>query len=191
MRAGYREKIVGAAGRSSRRSQPGQRATTVHYDETKVTLADMERVVDECGLTCHGESLPLHHGGHAVHSRTAVEKHDHAAMEHAGHEMDQDAGGAAHGGRAGMTMDDMARDMRNRFLASLLLTIPVFLYLPLFTRFFNIQLPRPFGLSEAVIGFILTTPIVLYGARPFGSARQSSSDGSGEYRPEWIGGTRG
>jgi len=37
----------------------------------------------------------------------------------------------------------------------------------LFTRFFGLELPLPFGLSEAVIGFVLTTPIVLYGARPF------------------------
>ena len=66
-----------------------------------------------------------------------------------------------------MTMDDMARDMRNRFFVSLILTIPVFLYSPLFTRFFGIHLPTPFGISEELLGFILTTPIVFYGAKPF------------------------
>ncbi len=156
--------------------------TTVHYDEAQVTIADLQQIVDDCGLTCHGESLPLHHGGHVVHSQTAVNTqstmtdndhaaHDHAAMEHAGHEKAHDAGSAmdhsAHGGHAGMTMDDMTRDMRNRFLVSLVLTIPVFLYSPLFTRFFGLELSLPFGLSEVVIGFVLTTPIVLYGARPF------------------------
>jgi Cu2+-exporting ATPase len=66
-----------------------------------------------------------------------------------------------------MTMDDMARDMRNRFFVSFILTIPVFLYSPLFTRFFGIHLPTPFGISEELLGFILTTPIVFYGAKPF------------------------
>jgi len=163
---GIEKKLSALPGVHHAQSNAVNGATTVHYDETQVTMADLNKVVNDCGLTCQGESLPLHHGGHVVHSGTAV-----AHEKHAAHEGREEMGGAmdhsAHGGRAGMTMTDMARDMRNRFLISLLLTIPVFLYSPLFTRFFNINLPLPFGLSAAVIGFVLTTPIVLYGARPF------------------------
>jgi Cu2+-exporting ATPase len=70
-------------------------------------------------------------------------------------------------GHAGMTMDDMARDMRNRFLVSLVLTIPIFLYSPLFTRLFDIDLPLPFGVRPEVLAFVLTTVVVVYGAKPF------------------------
>ena len=152
--------------------------TTVHYDEQSVTLADMEAVIDDCGLRCHGESLPLHYGGHVVHSKPAEAEQDHAAMEHAagehaGHEIARDHAPAeamdhsAHGGHAGMTMADMARDMRNRFLVSLVLTIPIFLYSPLFTRLFDIHLPLPFDLRPEVLAFILTTVVVGYGGKPF------------------------
>jgi len=70
-----------------------------------------------------------------------------------------------HGG--GMGMEGMARDMRNRFLVSFLIAIPVFLYSPLFTDYFNVQLPLPFGLSNEVLSFLLTTPAVVYGGWVF------------------------
>src|SRR3972149_4813885 len=62
----------------------------------------------------------------------------------------------------GMNMEGMVRDMRNRFYVTFLLAIPVFLYSPLFTQYFKIQLPLPFGLSNEVISFLLATPAVLY-----------------------------
>jgi Cu2+-exporting ATPase len=161
--------------------------TTVHYDEQSATLANLEAVIDDCGLRCHGESLPLHYGGQMVHSRPATMEH--ASHEMAGHEMathemaDHEKAGhgkahdhgpaeamedhSAHGGHAGMTMADMARDMRNRFLVSLVLTIPIFLYSPLFTRLFDIDLPLPFGMRPEVLAFILTTVVVVYGGKPF------------------------
>jgi P-type Cu2+ transporter len=46
--------------------------------------------------------------------------HDHAAVERA-----DDAHGRGHGGHAGMSMDSMVRDMRNRFLVALVFTIPI------------------------------------------------------------------
>ncbi|MFQ5401310.1 MAG: heavy metal translocating P-type ATPase [Anaerolineae bacterium] len=141
--------------------------TAVHYDDTQTSIPDMEKIIADCGLACHGEALPLHHGGHTVHSRPAMAHDEHAVHEIAHEEMGEAMDHAAHGGHAGMTMADMARDMRRRFFISLILTIPVFLYSPLFTRFFNIHLPLPFGMSEELLGFVLTTPIVLYGARPF------------------------
>jgi Cu2+-exporting ATPase len=97
------------------------------------------------------------------------------AEEHAGHDMaamGAEAGEMAamahemgHGGS--MTMEGMVRDMRNRFLVSLILAIPVFLYSPLFTVTFGVQLPLPFGLSNETLSFLLTTPAVLYGGWVF------------------------
>ena len=47
-------------------------------------------------------------------------------------EMAQMAHGMGHGG--GMTMDEMVRDMRNRFIVAFILAIPIFLYSPLGDR---------------------------------------------------------
>lgn len=169
---GIEQKLMALPGVHHAQSNPVNGTTTVHYDETKVQLADLQKGVDDCGLACHGESLPLHHGGQVVHSQPAETHHDHAAMpqDKAGQATDDMAGAmdhAAHGGHTGMTMADMARDMRNRFLVSLVLTIPVFLFSHLATQILGLHLPLPFGLSDKLLGFILTTPVVLYGAQPF------------------------
>lgn len=79
-------------------------------------------------------------------------------METMAHEMD-------HGG--GMSMEGMVRDMRNRFFVAFIIAIPVFLYSPLFTDYFKIQLPLPFGFSNEVLSFLFATPAVLYGGWVF------------------------
>jgi len=52
----------------------------------------------------------------------------------------------------------MEKDMRDRFLWSLLFTIPIILYSPIFTGLFKIQLPTPIPINWLLL--ILTTPIV-------------------------------
>ena len=101
---------------------------------------------------------------HAAHEIITHEEMDHDAHESDTHaEMDH----TAHGGHAGMTMEDMARDMRNRFFLSFLLTIPIFLYSPLASEIFGLVLPVPFGLDVKVWSFLLATPVVIWGAWPF------------------------
>ncbi|MEN4098384.1 MAG: copper-translocating P-type ATPase [Anaerolineaceae bacterium] len=91
---------------------------------------------------------------------------------HASHEMAAEGGGMAamahemgHG--AGMSMEGMLQDMRNRFLVTFALAIPVFLYSPHFSDTFGIQLPLPFGLANQVLSFMLATPAVFYGGWVF------------------------
>jgi len=79
-------------------------------------------------------------------------------MEAMTHEM-------GHGG--GKDMKGMVHDMRNRFFVVFIIAIPVFLYSPLFTSYFKIQLPLPFGLTNEVLSFLLATPAVLYGGWVF------------------------
>lgn len=89
-------------------------------------------------------------------------------------------GGPSHGGHGGggghdhasMMADPrmaaaMERDMRNRFLVSLILTIPVILYSDLGDAIFGSTPPAPFGLSVQWMGLILSTPVVLYGGWVF------------------------
>ncbi len=155
---------------------------TVHYDESEVSLAQLQAAVADCGYVCAGEALPEHmqHAGHVEHAGHAaampMDAGAHAAhampaaapVEHVGHVA---AGPAedhtAHGGRPGMTAVEMERDMRNRFFVSLVLTVPVFLFSHLATQILGLHIPLPFGIDDKVFGFILTTPVVLYGAWPF------------------------
>lgn len=52
----------------------------------------------------------------------------------------------------------MEKDMKDRFLWSLLFTIPIILYSPIFTGLFKIQLPTPIPINWLLL--ILTTPVV-------------------------------
>ncbi len=114
---------------------------------------------------------PGHHmpaaktGEHAGHAMPAAKPAK--VDEHAGHDMGEMAAMAHEMGHGGMNMESMVRDMRNRFLVTFIIAIPVFLYSPLFTEVFKIQLPLPFGLSNQVLSFLLATPAVLYGGWVF------------------------
>ncbi len=65
---------------------------------------------------------------------------------------------------AAMTSPQMAKqmeaDMRRRFLISLVLSIPIFLYSPVGINFFGLDLPAPIPINWLLL--ILTTPIVFW-----------------------------
>jgi Cu2+-exporting ATPase len=112
------------------------------------------------------------HTDHLAHAPTRPNQDEHAghaapAQQHDGH----------HGMNHDMSDPTMAaameRDMRNRFLVSLVLTIPAVLYSPLGTEFLGVRLPTgPF--STNWILFALTTPVVLWGGWIFLSGAVSA-----------------
>ena len=61
----------------------------------------------------------------------------------------------------------MERDMRNRFLVSLLLTIPVILYSELGAKIFGGTPWAPFGVGMQWMGLVFATPVVIYGGWVF------------------------
>ena len=160
-------------------------SVTVQFDPTVVAETEIRRVIEACGFHCRGEVVPAHlcarepgvapapskqgpahpaHGDHAEHAGHAMST-AHAAgaapsgeMAHMAHEM-------GHG--AGMTMEEMVRDMRNRFWVTFVLGIVVTLYSPMGTEVFGLRLTPPFGWSNAVLMFLLTTPAVLWGGQMF------------------------
>jgi Cu2+-exporting ATPase len=85
------------------------------------------------------------HGGEAAH-QTSDMMHD---MGHA----------------PGMSMQDMANDMRNRFLVALLFAIPVFLYSPMGKMFGDFA--TPFGMDRNLFLFIAATGAIAYPGWPF------------------------
>lgn len=166
---------------------------TVGYDEAVISEAEIRNLIEECGYHCRGEVLPRHicavepgavdehaghvmHGEHAGHTLPATHAAHAMPAEHEGHAMPGEekavSGEMAHmahemGHGAGMSMEEMVRDMRNRFVVTFVLAIPVFLYSPLATDVFDINLPVPLGLPADILLFILSTPAVLWGGQMF------------------------
>ena len=155
---------------------------TVSYDEAALTADDVRALIERFGCSCGGEVVPCHlcrDEQPAVIGSTVPHGAPHAPSdEHAGHamaapaagapvqgEMAQMAHGMGHGG--GMTMDEMVRDMRNRFIVAFILAIPIFLYSPLATEVFNIRLGTPFGVDPNILAFLLATPAVAWSGKMF------------------------
>jgi Cu2+-exporting ATPase len=161
-------------------------SATVTYDPDLTSVADLVGWVRECGYHCDGRSVPLHvcepmeepkrEPAHAGASRQArhADHADHAPR--GGHE--HRAGGVAtaepvghsphevmgHGGHGGMSMDDMVRDMRNRFVVAAVLTVGIALWSPMGRDMFGFGVPAPFGLRDDVFALLLSLPVVFYSA---------------------------
>jgi len=111
-------------------------------------------------------AAPAEHTGHAGHGTTTVAP----APEHAEHAMAHEEAlptpheMMGHGGHAGMSMDAMVRDMRNRFLAAALLSIPILLWSPIGRDVLNFDAGAPFGLRDDVWLLLLSLPVIFYSA---------------------------
>ena len=145
-------------------TNPVAQTATVTFDPSQTSIEDLRRWVEECGKHCAGQSVPGHicdpmADGAATHAGMA---HDHAAMERA-----DDAHGHGHGGHAGMSMDAMERDMRNRFLVALVFTIPIVAWSMVGTKLLGTELPTPFGIDRDVWQLLLSLPIVFYASSIF------------------------
>ncbi|MFQ1004349.1 heavy metal translocating P-type ATPase [Modestobacter sp. SSW1-42] len=118
----------------------------------------------------HGSSGPAtQRSDHAEHAEPGTHsKHGHASGHQTGHEQSvghspQDAMG--HGGHHGsMAMDDMVRDMRNRFLIAAVLSIPILLWSPIGRDVLGFTVAAPFGLRDDVFSLLLSLPVVFYAA---------------------------
>jgi P-type Cu2+ transporter len=111
-----------------------------------------------------GAALTAAHGReeHAAHEMAAGESmpsaHEMAAGEGAPspHEM------MGHGGAAGMSMDAMVRDMRNRFLVAAIFSVPILLWSPIGRDVLGFTAAAPFGLRDDVWLLLLSLPVIFY-----------------------------
>ncbi len=150
---------------------------TITYDDHQTNAQAIKREIEACGFHCRGESVPRHlcrpdatavsraelttpsvsptHDDHAHHHgnrhQAAVPAHDTMA-----HEM-------GHG--AGMDMQDMVKDMRNRFLISLVFSIPLFAMSPMGLG--EPWLKPPLGWNPEVVMFFFASAAILYPVWPF------------------------
>ncbi|HEX2912415.1 MAG TPA: heavy metal translocating P-type ATPase [Chloroflexia bacterium] len=111
------------------------------------TVATLEQPSQ--GHTAHAE-MSMDHAAMG-HPKSST-KRSHAHMDHMSHDMSDPAMAKA-----------MESNMRNRFIVSFLLTIPVVLYSPLGTNLFGLHLPTPFGVSPNWVLLVLSSPVVWWG----------------------------
>lgn len=155
------QKVLGARpGVTGVEVNPVGQTATVSYDPATTTVADLAGWVRDCGFHCAGLSVPDHlcdpmleapstsHAGHGDATPTSMSPHD--AM--------------GHGGHGGMSMDDMVRDMRRRFLIAALLSVPILLWSPIGREVVNFTVPAPFGLRDDVFSLLLSLPVIFYSA---------------------------
>ncbi len=157
-------------------------SATITFDDSATKLQTIKAKVQECGYHCAGERVPKHvcvpedPPGEAFAVATPVHGHTTHAT-HAGHRAEaipgeqaapaEKADAMAHemGHGAGMDMQEMVRDMRNRFWIALIFTVPIFVYSPM-GEMFTPPAP-PFGLGLDLWLFLLASVAVLYPSWPF------------------------
>jgi Cu2+-exporting ATPase len=140
-------------------ANPVAQTATVTYDPSRTSLADLRRWVEECGYHCAGQSVPLHVSGPMAEPAPAGA----LAPPAAPHVMAPDEA-MGHGGHAGMSMDAMVRDMRNRFLVAAVLSVPIVLWSPVGRQVLHFEVPAPFGMRDDVFQLILSLPVIFYSA---------------------------
>ncbi|TIS98636.1 cation-translocating P-type ATPase [Mesorhizobium sp.] len=161
----------------------GSTTATIEFDEQRTSPQALAREIEACGFHCHGEVVPRHL---CIPDGTTIPGHPHATSGHAGHDhrayaaviqsgpadqgtvaakVPHDAMAHEMGHGAGMDMQGMVKDMRNRFLVSVVFTLPIFAMEPMGLG--EPWLRPPFGLSEDVAMFFLASAAILYPVWPF------------------------
>jgi P-type Cu2+ transporter len=143
-------------------ANPVAQTASVEYDPAATSVEALAEWIEDCGYHCAGRSVPGHVCDPLAQAEPLAPAHDHAALERA----DQ-ADGHGHGGHAGMSMAQMVRDMRNRFLVALVFAVPIALWSPLGESLFGATPPTPFGMRESLWQFFLSLPVVFYSSTVF------------------------
>ncbi|NBM20718.1 cation-translocating P-type ATPase [Streptomyces sp. GC420] len=160
---------------------PVAQSATVVFDPRRTSLAELRRWVEECGYHCAGQVVPSHlcdpmaepgppaagqaSGGAAAAAPPAVPG---ATAPEAGRpEAHAPREPMAHGALGEMSMAGMAADMRNRFLAAALFSVPIVIWSPIGEEVLGIHAPVPFGLRQDVWALLLSLPVIFYSCGVF------------------------
>lgn len=165
-------------------ANPVAQTATVTIDPATTSIADLQSWIRDCGLHCAGRSVPNHvcdpmeevsvapmpameHAGHVMPAEHAAQAGHEAAPAMTSHDM------MGHGGHADMSMDQMVRDMRNRFVVAVIFSIPILLWSAIGRDVLGFSAAAPFGLRDDVWQFLLSLPVIFYSAWIFfdGAAR--------------------
>ena len=176
---GIEKQLARLPGVSTVEMNPSGESATVRFDPARVSPEQIRTAIEDCGFHCGGQSLPRHVCDHEKHAGLPGHA-DHAGHAghpgHAGHAAapakgSAPAASAAHHdmmhemGHGSGSMEDMVRDMRNRFFVALLFAIPVFLYSPMGAMFGDFAVP--FGMDRKLFLFLVASGAILYPGWPF------------------------
>ena len=152
------ERVLGARpGVAAVEANPVAQTATVEYDPAATSVEALRQWVEECGYHCAGRSVPGH-----VCDPLAQEGADAPTLDDAAAERAEHAHGHGHGGHAGMSMEAMVRDMRNRFLVAVVFAIPIAIWSPLGEWLFGSTPPAPLGMGDDLWQFFLSLPGIFY-----------------------------
>src|SRR5512133_3223410 len=143
-------------------ANPVAQTATVAYDPDATTVEALRQWVDDCGYHCAGRSVPGHICDPLAEHEPLAPAADHTAVERA-----HDADGHGHGGHAGMSMDAMVRDMRNRFLVALVFAIAIAIWSPMGESVFGSTPGTPFGMRVEIWQLLLSLPVIFYASTIF------------------------
>ncbi len=138
-------------------ANPVAQTATVEYDPETTSIEALQQWVEECGYHCAGRSVPGHVCDPLAEEDRDAPVHAHPAVQRA-----EDADGHGHGGHAGLSMAEMVRDMRNRFLVAALFAILIAIWSPVGEFLFGSTPPTPFGIGDDVWQFFLSLPVIFY-----------------------------
>jgi Cu2+-exporting ATPase len=142
-------------------ANPAAQTATVTYDPHLTSVRELRRFVEKCRFECAGCNVPGCVCDPLQEPGAAQRVHDTAAVARA-----EDPAGHGDGGHSGHSMADMAEQMRNRFLLSLVFTLAILAWSDVGKSVFGSRLATPGGLDRNLWLLLLSLP-VLWAARMF------------------------
>jgi copper chaperone CopZ len=116
-------------------ANPVAQTATVTYEPARTSVKELSAWLRDCGYHCVGQSVPHHVCDPELEPHDRAEAAPHEAPQraaHGGHAPMSAHEAMGHGGgHGGMSMDDMVRDMRNRFLVAAVVSVPILLWVEL------------------------------------------------------------
>jgi len=159
------------------KANPVSQTATVTFDPGVTSVRDLAQWIKECGYHCAGQSVPDHLGDpmaepNGAAAKLSIQVADQAqpvTAEHQEHEaaMRSPEEVMGHGGHAGMSMDAMVADMRNRFLVAAIFSVPILLWSSIGRNVLHFTVPAPFGLRDDLFQLVLSLPVIFYSASIF------------------------
>jgi len=144
-------------------ANPVAQTANVTYDPAVTDLVELRDRVRACGYGCDGQSVPGHLCDPMAEPSTSAHLHS-ARGENAPRTPEEVMG---HPGHAGMSMDDMVRDMRNRFIVAAVFSVPILLWSPIGRDVLGFDVAAPFGLRDDVWSLLLSLPVIFYASSIF------------------------
>ena len=139
-------------------ANPVSQTATVTFDASRTDVPALRTAVRACGYECDGLSVPKHLCDPSALAVTDEEQRDRGG-DAAPRSPEEVMG---HPGHEGMSMDDMVRDMRNRFLVAALFSVPILLWSPIGRDVLGFDVAAPFGLRDDVWSLLLSLPVIFY-----------------------------